>query len=70
MKCIHCQGELVEGVVPFTVERNGYHVSWDRGPAWVCTQCGEAVFEPEAVDQIQRGLAAMERETPELRAAS
>ena len=69
MTCIHCQGELEKRRVPFSIDRKGYHVSWDDVPAWVCTQCGEPMFEPDAVDQIQRGLAAMERETEKLRVA-
>jgi YgiT-type zinc finger domain-containing protein len=67
MTCVLCQGKLEKGTAPFSIDRNGYHVSWDEVPAWACTQCGEPMFEPEAVDQIQKGLAAMERETKELR---
>ncbi len=67
MKCIHCQGEMRRKTAPFSVDRNGYHVSWDQIPAWVCTQCGEPMFDSDAVEQIQKGIAAMEGETSELR---
>jgi YgiT-type zinc finger domain-containing protein len=67
MTCVHCGGELESGTAPFSIDRKGYHVSWDDVPAWVYTQCGEPLFEEAAVAQIQRGLTAMERETKALR---
>ena len=41
MECMHCKGRMVRGTAPFSLDRNGYHVSWDAIPAWVCSQCGE-----------------------------
>lgn len=53
MKCLHCQGTLERGTAPFHIDRNEYHLILDKVPAWVCTQCGEVLFESEEVDRIQ-----------------
>jgi YgiT-type zinc finger domain-containing protein len=62
MECLHCKGRMERKTAPFSLDRKGYHVSWDAIPAWVCTQCGEPYFEAREVDLIQKALAAMERE--------
>ncbi len=62
MECIHCKGKMERGQAPFHVDRRGYHVQWDKVPAWVCAQCGEAYFEPHEVELIQKALLALERE--------
>jgi YgiT-type zinc finger domain-containing protein len=51
------------GTAPFTIDRNGYRVSWDNIPAWICDQCGEILFETREVDLIQQALAGLDRET-------
>jgi hypothetical protein len=38
--------------------------------AWVCTQCGEPLFETREVDVIQRALVALDRESQKLVGAS
>jgi len=60
MMCPHCKGSLQSGTAPFHADRAGYHVQWDAVPAWVCDQCGEAVFESEQVEAIQHALAALD----------
>jgi hypothetical protein len=45
---------------------DGYHISWDAIPAWVCEQCGESLFETPEVDTIQSALAALDRDTASL----
>lgn len=62
MECLHCKGRMERGTAPFSLDRKGYHVSWDAIPAWVCTQCGEPYFEAREVELIQKALTAMERE--------
>ena len=62
MECLHCKGRMVRKTAPFSLDRKGYHVSWDAIPAWVCTQCGEPYFESREVEVIQKALAAMDRE--------
>jgi len=69
MECMHCKGRMVRGAAPYSLDRNGYHVSWDAIPAWVCTQCGEPLFESRVVDLIQRALAELDRESAALTSA-
>ncbi|HYT53504.1 MAG TPA: YgiT-type zinc finger protein [Verrucomicrobiae bacterium] len=66
MECIHCKGWMKCGTAPFSLDRNGNHVSWDAIPAWVCTQCGEPFFEAREVDLIQNALRDLDRESAAL----
>jgi YgiT-type zinc finger domain-containing protein len=66
MECIHCKGQMKRGTAPFSLNRNGYHVSWDAIPAWVCAQCGEPFFEAREVDLIQNALRDLDRESAAL----
>ncbi|WP_089724167.1 YgiT-type zinc finger protein [Candidatus Thiosymbion oneisti] len=68
MECFHCKGRMVKGNAPFNVDRNGYHISWESIPAWVCTQCGEALFEENEVHHIQKVLQKIDDETMALTA--
>ncbi|MBE9012504.1 YgiT-type zinc finger protein [Pseudanabaenaceae cyanobacterium LEGE 13415] len=63
MECLCCKAQMRRGTAPFAIDRNGYRVSWDSIPAWVCDQCGEALFEAREVDLIQEALASLDRET-------
>ena len=69
MECLKCKGRLVKGTAPFSVDRGGYHLHWDAVPAWVCTQCGEPLFEGYEVDVIQEAIKALDRENEKLLAA-
>jgi YgiT-type zinc finger domain-containing protein len=69
-ECVHCRGKLSRGAAPFSADRNGYHVSWDALPAWVCTQCGEPTFESAVVEAIQRTLQDLDRTTADLASAA
>ncbi|MCF6211087.1 MAG: YgiT-type zinc finger protein [Gammaproteobacteria bacterium] len=66
MECFHCKGKMVKGNAPFSADRNGYHISWESIPAWVCTQCGEALFEENEVSHIQKALQKIDYETKAL----
>ena len=66
MQCMYCKGTMQRSTAPFSVDRKGYHISWDAIPAWVCTQCGEPYFEAREVEMVQKALGALEREAPEL----
>lgn len=57
---------MKRGTAPFSLDRNGYHVSWDAIPAWVCMQCGEPFFEAREVDLIQNALRDLDRESAAL----
>ncbi len=63
MECYHCKGKMVKGISPFSIDRNGYHISWESIPAWVCTQCGEPFFEENQVNHIQKALQQIDKET-------
>jgi YgiT-type zinc finger domain-containing protein len=54
---------MVKGNAPFSVNRRGYHIAWESIPAWVCTQCGEALFEENEVNHIQKALQQVDHET-------
>ncbi len=63
MECLPCKGNMVKGKAPFSADRNGYHILWESIPAWVCTQCGEAVFEENEVNHMQKALLKIDQET-------
>jgi len=54
---------MIQSDAPFSVDRKGYHISWDSIPAWVCTQCGEPFFEAEEISHIQAALKMIDQET-------
>ncbi len=60
MKCLHCQGEMKKGETPFHIDRKGCHLTLDRVPAWICSQCGEPYFEAAEVDAIQDLIQSVE----------
>lgn len=73
MECLHCQGRLVKGTAPFSIDRGGSHLHWDAVPAFhpcagaalgtpVYTQCGEPLFEEYEVDVIQEAIRSLDRE--------
>ncbi len=66
MECLYCRGNMVKSSAPFNVDRNGYHITWESIPAWVCTQCGEALFEDKEVEHIQKALKKLDDETKQL----
>ena len=67
MKCLHCQSELERGTATFTESRNGYVIALQDIPAWVCTQCGEPMFNTDAVAGIQDLLRAVDERIEKLR---
>ena len=63
MECLHCKGHMAKSNAPYSVNRKGYHISWDSIPAWVCTQCGESYFEADEINHIQHALQKVDQET-------
>lgn len=63
MKCIHCKGDMKKGTTPFHIDRKGCHLLLDEIPAWICTQCGEALFEEKAVDAVQDLIKSIDKKT-------
>ncbi len=66
MKCLCCKAQMRRGTASFSIDRNGYSVSWESIPAWVCDQCGEDLFETREVDLIQEALDGLDSETASL----
>lgn len=66
MKCFYCQGRMQRGFTTFHASRKGYHLTLDRVPAWVCDQCGEAMFDEEQTAALQEMLEALDRKADNL----
>ncbi len=60
VECYHCGGTLERGLASYTINRKGYHLIIDDVPAWVCQQCGEALFDEEVVDLVQEIIREMD----------
>ncbi len=70
MKCFHCQAQLKRGVATFTDSRKGYVIVLQDIPAWVCPQCGEPLFDADAVNGIQEVLHAVDERIKKFRPAA
>jgi YgiT-type zinc finger domain-containing protein len=70
MECIHCHGTLKRGRTSYVVNRKGYHLIIDNVPAWICEQCGEALFDEETVESIQAMLREVDRQAEALALAA
>ena len=66
MKCMYCQGEMTRGNAPFHLDRKDVHLSLDKVPAWVCSQCGEVYFEETEVNAVQDIIGAVDVQTGKL----
>jgi len=66
---MYCQGKMKRGIAPFHIDRKGYHLTMDRIPAWVCTQCGEAYFDEAEVEAIQGALGALDQQSEKVAAS-
>lgn len=70
MKCMICSGSMERGSAPFHIDRNGYHLTMEAVPAWVCSQCGEVYFEESEVTSIQKAIGALDEQVIELAKAA
>ena len=70
MQCPVCRGALHQGVAPFHIDRNGYHLTFDAIPAWLCGDCGEPLFDSEEVNKIQAAIADMDAHSQQLAKAA
>jgi len=61
MRCLRCMGSVEKGTAPVYVDREGYRMAWEQVPAWVCTRCELAYFEPEEVATVRRALTALRK---------
>lgn len=64
MKCFHCQGELNRSRAAYSINRHGYHIIIDDVPAWVCSQCGEPLFDEKQVNAIQSLIRQLDNNIP------
>lgn len=63
MECMYCKGKMEPGFAPFHIDRNGYHLVFDKVPALICGQCGEVYFDEPQVDSIQKAVLAVDAQT-------
>jgi len=70
MNCMYCKGKMEKKTAPFHVNREKYHLTLDKIPAWVCTQCGEAYFEEHQVEEIQKVIETLDKKTQKLVSAA
>jgi YgiT-type zinc finger domain-containing protein len=61
---------MKHGTTPYHVDQNGYHLSLDGVPAWICIQCGEPYFETAEVDQIQNTIRLLDERMTKVKAAA
>ena len=61
MKCLYCQAPVERGTTEVHVQRNGYNLEWKNLPAWVCTRCDQAYFEPREVEMVCQAVGSMTR---------
>ncbi len=61
--------KAVDWIEIIHIDRKGYHLTMDRIPAWVCTQCGEAYFDEAEVEAIQEALGALDQQSEKLAAS-
>ena len=60
MECLHCKGTLKKGEAPIRIDRDGWHITINSAPAWVCDQCGEYLFDENEVAAIQDLIKTVE----------
>ena len=59
MRCLGCHGPVLKSTAPVTVAQDGYRLTWDSVPAWVCSLCGLSYFEPPEVERICSTVQAL-----------
>ena len=66
VNCVQCHGRMKLSSAPFHFDRNGYHLTFDSVPAWVCDQCGEPYFQEREVNAMQRVIQGLDEEARQL----
>lgn len=54
MNCLLCKGDLEEKRTTFMSDLGGTIVIIKNVPSLVCTQCGEAYYDDETMERIER----------------
>lgn len=68
-KCHFCGGEIVKGKKTFTITRGDYHVIIRDIQTDVCSQCGEAYYDPEQGKTIEEILKTLDDQVKRLQAS-
>ncbi|OIO72676.1 MAG: hypothetical protein AUJ85_09670 [Elusimicrobia bacterium CG1_02_37_114] len=56
MKCDLCGGKVIEKKVSYILFYEGHWVIVENVPASVCQQCGERLFAPKVVEELQNTI--------------
>jgi len=59
--CSICKGSVVEKLVTYSQFVDGQFVIVENVPALVCEQCGERLYAPEVVEQLQERIWAKKK---------
>jgi YgiT-type zinc finger domain-containing protein len=59
MRCLGCHGPVQKSTAPVSITGDGYQLSWEAVPAWVCARCGSSYFEPREVQRIRHAVQAV-----------
>ncbi len=54
MKCDLCGGKVEEKLVSYNLFYEEHWIIVENVPAKVCHQCGEKLYDPQAVTQLQK----------------
>ena len=53
MECDLCGGKIINKKVSYSLFYEGHWVIVENVPANICQQCGERLFAPEVVEELQ-----------------
>lgn len=53
-KCFFCKGNMEKRKITVDYWWKGELVLIEKVPAWICTQCGEEVFEGPVAEQMEK----------------
>lgn len=56
MKCDLCGGRVEKKLISYTIFYQGHWIIVENVPAKVCQQCGERLFGPNVVEQLQKTI--------------
>lgn len=63
MRCDLCGGRVEKKLISYTLFYEGHWIIVENVPAKVCQQCGEKLFDPEAVGRLQKII--WDKQTPQ-----
>lgn len=66
MKCYVCGGEMEQQQTTFTTKHNGCVYIVHGVPSFVCSQCGETVFDSKTARRLEEIVNGMKNEASEV----